>query len=277
MGKIGLVTSASVPEETSIDITVFEDTEGDGSPNNSTTKSIHDGLNKYALTGFDAGRGNQYWWKVELDTENLEKGPVLGGVGLELIPGSETGTGVEPASVKSKLKEAQFFFEKLSKATNEEELRYYLSGYLSSIYSVDEILRDVYEFQSWSDKKCELELHEYLIEKRHDSIHLGRSTYGSLQPQVDDRIAEDVSFEVDEETSSKQSLIEDKHLSRVPKSVWLEYKSDEAIRRINIGGSFEEISEVERWRSLPMDNVVRNHLNLVSSWIDDWLRTKEGK
>ena len=268
MAKVGLVTSASVPDETSLLVTVFEDIDQDGEEENSATQSIHDGVNKYALSGFEVSEGSLYKLKVELETDNIEKSPALSGAGLDLVPKSVSDTGANTNDVKYKLEEAEFFLQKLSDSTDKDELRYYLSGYLSSIYSIDEILRKNYEFESWSDNKYERELHSYLIDKRHDTIHLGRSTE---QPQVNERITGKVDFGED----SDEFSMEEYQLSKIPKSVWVEYRSEDTLDKINVDGAFQDVSEFGKWRSLPVEKVVREHLNIITSWVNDWLQKEQ--
>lgn len=75
MATVLLDVTATVPSQTSLDITVYEDVGDDGSggktdPNgkaydNSDTASINDGSHHYHLTGFQGGSGNAYWIQVE--------------------------------------------------------------------------------------------------------------------------------------------------------------------------------------------------------------------
>lgn len=56
MVDVELTTTATVPANTTLTITIEEDTNSDGSVDNSAQQSIGDGTNTYTLTGFDGGR-----------------------------------------------------------------------------------------------------------------------------------------------------------------------------------------------------------------------------
>lgn len=100
MATIDLTTTATVPANTSLTVTVYEDVGNDGAgantdPNgkaydNSASQSVSSGTNTYSLTGFDKGLGNAYWIRVQpdntdetatatLDSATIDVGAKVGG------------------------------------------------------------------------------------------------------------------------------------------------------------------------------------------------------
>lgn len=65
MAWLELTTTATVPAGATLDITVKEDVDGDGTAENSETQSIDDGTNTYTLDGFDGSPNNDSWLVIE--------------------------------------------------------------------------------------------------------------------------------------------------------------------------------------------------------------------
>lgn len=61
MATIELTTVANIPSGASLDVTVYEDVDQDGTADNQATQAIDDGTNTYSLTGFSGGTGSDYW------------------------------------------------------------------------------------------------------------------------------------------------------------------------------------------------------------------------
>lgn len=70
MTDLELTTDATIPSNTSTDVTVYEDTDNDGTAENSATQSIGGGTNTYTLTGFDGSSGNGIW--IEASVSNTD-------------------------------------------------------------------------------------------------------------------------------------------------------------------------------------------------------------
>ena len=64
-------SSVSIPSGTSATLTVYEDTDGDGTAENQASTSLLDGLTSYTLSGFDDVDTNDTWFDVKL--ENTDK------------------------------------------------------------------------------------------------------------------------------------------------------------------------------------------------------------
>lgn len=71
MTDLTLTTTATVPTNTSIVITVYEDTDGDGVAENSADQSIAGGTNSYTLSGFNGSSGNDIWFEVEYGNTSI--------------------------------------------------------------------------------------------------------------------------------------------------------------------------------------------------------------
>jgi len=78
MANLTVTTEAVVPAGTSIDLTVYEDSTGDGSANNSdSVVGVSDGVNTYTLSGFNGTAKNQFWLKADLATNDETVTPEL--------------------------------------------------------------------------------------------------------------------------------------------------------------------------------------------------------
>lgn len=78
-GNVELTTNATLPTDTSIDITVYEDMSKDGSADRNVSQSIDAGTNTYelsALEGTESAAPN-YWLDVELQTTDDSVTPEL--------------------------------------------------------------------------------------------------------------------------------------------------------------------------------------------------------
>lgn len=81
-GNVELTTNATLPTNTSIDITVYEDTSKNVSANRNVSQSIDGGTNTYELStleGTESGAPN-YWLDVELQTTDDTVTPELDSV-----------------------------------------------------------------------------------------------------------------------------------------------------------------------------------------------------
>lgn len=105
MADIGIQTTATVPANTSILITVYEDIDGDGDAENSTTQSIEDGDNSYVLSGFDKSSGNEFWTSVERKSSDVTASPTLSSYSLSLETSITTSPG-GPVTVSSQTNDA---------------------------------------------------------------------------------------------------------------------------------------------------------------------------
>lgn len=71
MAKLELTTTATIPSSNqTIDITIYEDADGDGTAENSATQTIDNGTNTYVLSGFDASSGNDIWFETSNGTSD---------------------------------------------------------------------------------------------------------------------------------------------------------------------------------------------------------------
>ncbi len=68
-------TDATVSSGTSMSLTVYEDTTGDGTADNTETISVADGVNTYTLSNLDGSSGNTYWIEWQLNNQEINKSP----------------------------------------------------------------------------------------------------------------------------------------------------------------------------------------------------------
>lgn len=100
-GEIELETTAIIPTDTSIDVTVFEDTNGSGSANRQENIAIDDGTNTYQLSLLESSvaQGDTLWIEANLSTSDDTVTPELDSVTLTLPEtGGGSGGGTQPAN-----------------------------------------------------------------------------------------------------------------------------------------------------------------------------------
>lgn len=98
-GSVELTTTATIPTSTSIEITVFEDTNGDGSASRQENVTIADGTNTYemGLLQSSTAQGDVLWLQVDLSTTDDTTTPSLDSATLTLPATPQTPT-QEPVS-----------------------------------------------------------------------------------------------------------------------------------------------------------------------------------
>ncbi|QGA80303.1 hypothetical protein [Candidatus Nanohalobium constans] len=66
------------------EITIFEDTTGSGTADNTETITINDGTNTTTLSNIQGGTGNKYWIKTTLTNSNMEKTAEINSIELSV-------------------------------------------------------------------------------------------------------------------------------------------------------------------------------------------------
>lgn len=72
---IDVETTATIPTSTSADLTIYQDTDGDGVAENSETVSVAGGTNTTSLTAFQAATGATYWADLATSTSDTAATP----------------------------------------------------------------------------------------------------------------------------------------------------------------------------------------------------------
>jgi len=92
-GNVEVEVAATVPAAASADITVFEDTSGDGSADRQQSKSISDGTStyEYDLLTATVAQGHELWVELSLSTTDDSVTPEIDRVTITL-PEADTGT-----------------------------------------------------------------------------------------------------------------------------------------------------------------------------------------
>lgn len=67
-----LTVDATLNSQT-VTLTVYEDTTGDGTPDNTETVTVLDGNNTYAVSNLALATGNDYWLDIDFSTSNVEQ------------------------------------------------------------------------------------------------------------------------------------------------------------------------------------------------------------
>jgi len=81
--KAGELTTDVTLNGQSITATVYEDTDGDGTADNSETVDLTDGVTTYDLYLIEGGAGNDYWINFDLDTEAITATPQINSTTLD--------------------------------------------------------------------------------------------------------------------------------------------------------------------------------------------------
>jgi hypothetical protein len=69
----GDLTASTTLNGQTAEVTVYEDTTGDGTADNIETVTLGDGVNSYNLSNISGGSGNDYWLGVNLTNSDIEK------------------------------------------------------------------------------------------------------------------------------------------------------------------------------------------------------------
>lgn len=93
-GNVELTTTATIPADTSIEVTVFEDTNGSGSASRQENVTISDGTNTYELSLLESStaQGDVLWLQVDLSTTDDTTTPSLDSATLTLPATPDTPT-----------------------------------------------------------------------------------------------------------------------------------------------------------------------------------------
>lgn len=90
--QIVIEATASIPENTGIDLTVYEDTDpsDDTAPVNEESVSLEDGTNTYELTNIEFDDGHEIWFEAEFTTDSsTDEDPSLSEVTLRNDGGNQ--------------------------------------------------------------------------------------------------------------------------------------------------------------------------------------------
>lgn len=80
-----LEVSASIPDETSIEVEVKQDTSGDSSPDNSESIALDDDTETYQLNNFEESTNSDYWLEIQLETDDKSVSPSLQSIELKTL------------------------------------------------------------------------------------------------------------------------------------------------------------------------------------------------
>jgi hypothetical protein len=81
---VDLEVVADIPDETSVAVTVHQDTTDNGESENSQTVDIDDDTESYELDGFEAADDGAYWIEIEFETDDREVTPRVESVVVDL-------------------------------------------------------------------------------------------------------------------------------------------------------------------------------------------------
>ena len=273
MTDVGLICEAEIPEGMFVEVEVREDVDDDGEYENMQVQPLKDGKYTYRLEGFDGNQGNQYSTKIMLGrdsdvslspTRDNPQPPSVKAPELVIIGPSESNE-TDPRDVLSKFQEAHFFLTEM-KSEGMKNQQYYLSAFLGALYSIDDLLKRRWKkWEEWADSKASADLHYYMMDNRHNTVHLTKSTRGPSQAVS----GQSINWEFG--GSDKPSRIENSYIfTGVPKSVLKKYVREEDL--IPIADANSTIGDSPATRVLPSIPLCDFYLGLVKERISDWAR-----
>jgi hypothetical protein len=273
MTDIGLICEAEIPEGMFVEVKVRQDVDGDGEYENTRVQPLKDGKYIYRLEGFQGDQGNQYSTEINLGrdrdvslspTRDNPQPPSVKAPELILIGPPESNE-TDPREVLSKFQEAHFFLTEM-KSAGMKNHQYYLSAFLGALYSIDDLLKQRWKtWEEWTDSEASADLHDYMMDNRHDAVHLTRSTRGPSQAVS----GQSINWEFG--GSDEPSRIENSYIfTAVPKSVLKQYVREEDL--IPIAEVDSTIGDSPATRILPSIPLCDFYLGLVKERISDWAR-----
>lgn len=87
------VVDVDRPANTTIEMTIYQDTSGDGTANRSQTVTVPDGQTTISLSGFEAVDEAEYWVRLSLATRDKSQTPSINSVRIDLA--SSTGSVID--------------------------------------------------------------------------------------------------------------------------------------------------------------------------------------
>lgn len=274
MTDIGLICEAKIPEGMFVEVEVREDIDNDGEYENMRVQPLKDGKYIYRLEGFDGSEGNSYSTEISLGQErntslnparDNPQPPKVKAPELVIIGPSESND-TDPREILNKFQEAHFFLTKM-KSEGAENHQYYLSAFLGALYAIDNLLSERWlKWSEWSDSEASADLHEYMMESRHDTVHLTRPSRGASKPAG----GQSINWEfggADEKSRIENSFI----FTGVPASVLEAYVLEED--RIPLANTDATIGESPATRVIPTAPLCDFYLGLVKERISDWAKT----
>lgn len=266
MAEIGLICEASVPEGSTVEIEVKEDTDGDGKFENSNSQMLQDGTYKYLLEGFTGNRESRYATEIHLERKSVEQNPAVSSIEL-IVPGSSDTTVTNPKTIIDKHQEAFFFYQQFHTG-DESAFRYYLSGFLSAAFSIDELLRNESEFgfSEWANTDAEIDLHKFMMDNRHSTVHLVKPDRGNFRPPVGH------SQRLDFGPSEEKSEVRVTHFfTGIPESVVTELVPDSD--QVELADNTLNQPHSPIVRSAPVESLCGIYLGLLRDRLEDWLNS----
>jgi hypothetical protein len=189
MAKIGLICEATVPPGMMASVTIAEDTDVDGNYEYEDTQKLKDGTYIYVLEGFEGSEESNWGNRIGLgrDDENYDytinddpEPPGISSIQL-ILPGVPESGELDPNAIIWKFREVDYFFSRMENGAS-ENIPFNLGGYLSAIYSIDEVIPA--NWDDWAATEGQIELHNLILELRHQHTHLRKPARGSIKPPV---------------------------------------------------------------------------------------------
>jgi len=271
MGKLEFVITAEIPDGSSAEVEILEDTDGDGEFENTSRLTLRDGRNKYIVDGLEGGQDNRYTSRIHLQQEDSTLGVSVSNPRLSR-PG-KTEASLSEKSIFDKASQAKFFLDRIHESSPPES-RYHLNGFLNAVYSIDEILRSKnIAFDDWAesfdDPVARKALHKFMMDARRAATHLGVHSDSELRPAVGHSSLmhfRDAGDEEDEPLIEGEVIEEQLSFVKVPDEILEEIESSDTwpeIEPINAIIGDQQAAQ----RSVPVSILCEIYYTQVAQWI----------
>lgn len=274
MGKFEFVITAEIPDGSSIEIEFLEDIDGDGEFENCSLVPLQEGRNKYIVDGLDGSRDNRYATHIHLQREDVSSNPSVSNPRMSR-PG-KTGNSLSEKSIHDKASQAKFFLDRIHESSPPES-RYHLNGFLNAVYSIKDILSPKnIGFDDWAasfeNPGPMVALHDYMMEARRSTTHLGVHSDSEFRPPVGHTTLLHFGEVGDEESGETrvQGEIREEQLTfvKVPEEVLAQIESSETWPDIEPIDAVIGDKQAEQ-RSVPISILCEIYFNQVASWISE--------
>ena len=265
MAEIGLICEATVPPGMMASVTISEDVNGDGDPEFEATQRLRDGTFVYVLEGFEASEESSWGSGISMgrddETYNYTTAddpdpPAVSSIQIILPGGPESGE-LDPNAIIWKFREVDYFFDQLNRGQN-DQLPFNLGGYLNAIYSIDEVIPVKWEV--WADTEGQIELHNLMLDLRHQHVHLRRPARGSIKPPLTQSLKWDF--------GEPSKIVRGQYIFDVHPTIIEEYVPPEDL--IEPADQDKTVKDSAFARIVPIVPICRIYTRLLFQFLSDW-------
>lgn len=277
MGKLEVICSAEIPDQTSAELEIMEKfKEGEDEVKNSIIQPLQDGTHKYIIEEVKGSLDAHLKTKLHFESDNTSiESPKISS--LRISRPAKTNSDRLEISIFDMGRQAEFFLKQMHRSSPPES-RYYLNSFLNSIYAIDDVLKPKeLGFETWINQYPntgpEQKLHSYLMKRRGEGTHLGIPSDSKLRPPVGRTLM--VNFGNNDKSSQpreaqiKEGTVEDQfQFEQVPKEVVKRLEKSENIPEVEPIESVIGDAQAEQ-NGISVVILCDIYFSLISRWIEE--------